>query len=192
MQPLIFNIHCWVAQVVALIQAVHYFSHKLQHLQKIKLKVWLQFVLLESQGTCRSVSLYLLIIRQDLLLVLISYLRLKPDLWLKDSGNLSFCFQSLTIFAHLWRALLCFIVVVVVFFFLEQGFSESLTSHKTTLELSEHTRFGRDLNGDLSLSPSFFAVIGFFLNFKKNNAASKVFLRQSCRLPITIIFSILS
>lgn len=78
------------------------------------------------------------------------------------------------------------------FFFLEQGFSASLTSHKTTLELSEHTRFGRDLNGDLSLSPSFFAVIGFFLNFKKNNAASKVFLRQSCRLPITIIFSILS
>lgn len=74
---------------MALIPAVHYYSQKLQYLQEIKLKVLLQFVLLDSQGTWSLALSCLLVIRKDLLLVLISYLKLKPDLWLKGSGNLT-------------------------------------------------------------------------------------------------------
>lgn len=72
---------------MALTPAVHYYSQKRQYLQEIKLKVLLQFVLLDSQGTWSLALLCLLVMREDLLLVLISYLKLKPDLWLKDSGN---------------------------------------------------------------------------------------------------------
>lgn len=75
---------------MALIPAVHYYySQKLQYLQEMKLKVPLQFVLLDSQGTWSLALSCLRVIREDLLLVLISYLKLKPDLWLKDSGNLT-------------------------------------------------------------------------------------------------------
>lgn len=79
---------------MALIQTVHYYSQILQYLQEIKLKVLLQFVLLDSQGTWRLALLCLLIIRQDLPLVFISYLKLKRDLWLKDSGNLTVSLSS--------------------------------------------------------------------------------------------------
>ena len=83
------NLRCGVTQVTALIQTVRDSSQKLQYLQEMRLKVLSQFVPLDYQGIWRLALSCLLRIRQDLQLVFISYLKLKPDLWLKDSGNLT-------------------------------------------------------------------------------------------------------